>query len=202
MTAPTPLDRATLSRRVWLTGGILLVAWALAGLAMPILAGLPWLTRVLFAAAALVFALGWRGEGSVTARRPLGTIALILLGIWPWITDLLWVLFPQSVTYVPLSSFTPFSFLWVIELLLAIIVVTQIARAGVVPTPWSWAPLAALAAVVLTQVGMALFATTTFDQVALTAAMGIVSFVHAAAVAALGIIAIVLAVRAVDHAEA
>lgn len=194
MTEATTLDHRMRLRRVWVLGGILLLGYVLIGLALPMMAGTATVTRIAFAAATVLFAIGWRGVGSVTARRPLGTVALILLGVWPWVMDLLWLVFPatpSSLAAMPIVSVGT-----VVQLLVAIVAVTQIARAGVVPQPWSWTPTIALVMVVLAQVLMMAFASISHDQTALVAAMDVAALAQAVAVAGVGVVAIVLATRA------
>lgn len=194
MTEATTLDHRMRLRRVWVVGGILLLGYVLIGLALPMMAGTATVTRIAFAAASVLFAIGWRGVGSVTARRPLGTVALILLGVWPWVMDLLWVVFPATPSSLAAIPIVPVG--TVVQLLLAIIAVTQIARAGVVPQPWSWAPTITLTIVVLAQVLMMAFASISHDQTALVAAMDVAALAQAVAVAGVGVVAIVLATRA------
>ncbi|MBM7469130.1 hypothetical protein JOD62_001678 [Microbacterium keratanolyticum] len=194
MTEATTLDHRMRLCRVWVLGGILLLGYVLIGLALPMMAGTATVTRIAFAAATVLFAIGWRGVGSVTARRPLGTVALILLGVWPWVMDLLWLVFPATPSSLAAMPIVPVG--TVVQLLVAIVAVTQIARAGVVPQPWSWTPTIALVMVVLAQVLMMAFASISHDQTALVAAMDVAALAQAVAVAGVGVVAIVLATRA------
>ncbi len=74
------------ARSAWYTGGGLLILSAVLG-AVAILG--PWPNEVglvragVWAAAILVFALGWNRTGSVTARLPLGTGALVIAALMP-----------------------------------------------------------------------------------------------------------------------
>lgn len=74
------------AKTAWLTGGTLLIVAAVLGWAA--ILG-PWPNEVglvragVWAAAVLVFALGWRHSGSVTARLPLGTTALVVAALMP-----------------------------------------------------------------------------------------------------------------------
>lgn len=204
MTEATTLDQNTrLQRQVWLTGGILLVLWAVISvidIAIPMtVPGSEWVLRVIFAAATLVFALGWKSIGSVTARRPVGTAALILLGLWPFFTELVYA-------FVPIE---PDFFVWsnvleLVRLVVAVVAVVAIVSAGVVARPWAWAPAIGLAIYVLGQAGMSLvmlgFQESLVEQslpdvLLIFAVMHVVGVIHACAVAGIGIVAIVLAYR-------
>jgi hypothetical protein len=93
-------------------------------------------------ASIIVFAVGLRRSESVTARRPLGTVALLLLALWLLVGNA--VLFSAEVTpdqgvilgYI--DSFVLFT--------LALIGVIQIARATALPRPWNLAPSIVLGA--------------------------------------------------------
>ncbi|MET1052443.1 MAG: hypothetical protein ABWX65_07370, partial [Mycetocola sp.] len=138
-------------RHPWFIGGALLLTTVVLDLGLhpvggPIAGGV--LTVVIFAAALLVFALGIRGTGSVTARRPLGTVALILLAAWILVelvvTDVISSgmsgdAIPQSL--LVLGYVDPF-----LRFALTLIAVIQIGRTGIVPRPWNWAPAWALGA--------------------------------------------------------
>lgn len=137
----------------WLTGGGLLLGSVVVGAA----AGsgfVPWLgmvSSVLFSAALLVFAFGIRGAGSVTARRPLGTVALAGLAVWlllgAALTDVLASRMADGSASTPLQVFAYVDA--AVQFALAVIVVVQIYRAGVVPAPWNRVPGVCLAAVTL-----------------------------------------------------
>lgn len=200
-------------QRTWMLGGGLLAASALLGLALRsfLLPGLPFLSLsdVLFAAGAVVFAIGLGRAGSVTARRPLGTTAIIALAVWLLIASpLQQLMFPMEVTFDdPASRGGYFQLVNMIGitseavlLVLAIIAVVQIGRAGVVPKPWAWAPLWALVVVVVARTllsGMLPMPGLAEDQVALGAMFGLAGFLVAASVAFLGVLAMILAARPV-----
>lgn len=145
----------------WVWGGGLLALSA----ALPALSGsfaggfgpwpvLGWASRLAFAAAMVVFAFGIRRVGSVVARRPLGIVALLIVGVllplvevissmvfvWdpadrtgtPW-----WIGAAQAVNLGGLA-------LWGAAALVASV---QIVRARVVPDPWRWAPVWGLAVI-------------------------------------------------------
>jgi len=194
-------------RRTWVLGGALLVASALAQLAAQgRLIMLSSLVDPFFALGALVLTVGIGRAGSVTARRPLGTGAVIGLVV---------VMTSQSFVYAalapdpqrtlplrneasPLELFVPVT--QSLMLLLAITAVMQIGRIGVVPRPWNWAPLWALAAVVLARaLPIAPFWSPLLasgENVApLFQVFDVLSLLNPLAVVFLGIIAIVLGSR-------
>lgn len=189
-------------RRTWLIGGILLVAYALMTLVgwMGTVLSVGRLPSLLISAAFFLFAIGIGRGGSVTARRPLGTGALIALALWhagaPWLFDVI----PDAAYRDPdLSAVLQMATVTgvVIELVLAIIVVTQIGRIGVVPVPWRWAPLWVLIAVVVGQLPQtgALQGSMAFSQEALVTINALFAVINAAGVCFLGVLAIVLGTR-------
>lgn len=187
-------------------GGGLLVLSALLGLGMSnlqgIITGLPFdITQVLFWAGAVVFAIGLGRAGSVTARRTLGTGVIVGLAVWQTVlSPLMWAMTGSG----DASATGDFSRVAVIStssdvvvLGLAIIAVMQIGRAGVVPKPWNWTPLWVLAVCVAAQLlPMLLTVGGSFaDQTALIALFGFFSLLKGVAIAFLGVLAIVLALR-------
>ncbi|MEJ1087938.1 hypothetical protein WDU99_06365 [Microbacterium sp. Mu-80] len=189
-------------RRTWLIGGILLVAYAMMTLVgwMGTALSVGRLPSLLISAAFLIFAVGIGRGGSVTARRPLGTGALIALALWhagaPWLFDLI-----PDTAYDHPGYFAAVQMLTitgvVVELVLAIIAVTQIGRTGVVPPPWRWAPLWVLIAVIagqLPQTGAVLGSMVT-SQDALVTINALAALLNAAGVCFLGVLAIVLGTR-------
>jgi len=143
-------------RRTWVLGGALLVASATALLAAQgRLFVLSPLIDPLFALGALVLVVGIGRAGSVIARRPLGTGAVIGLVVVMMAQPFIYsVLAGSSQRELPLqNSVSPMELVYPVVqsvmLLLAITAVVQIGRIGVVPRPWNWAPLGALVAVVL-----------------------------------------------------
>jgi hypothetical protein len=195
------------TRRAWFTGGVLLLVTAVLVLATQtadVLQGAGNIIRmVTFAAALMVFAFGVRGVGSITGRRPLGTVTLTLLAVWVLLEPVLNGVFAAGMTkgVVP-SALMIFGFAtWFLKFGLALIAVMQIARAGVVPTPWNWAPAAVLAAVsvswiLLQIVGISIGASPEPSQFVIIAAGTVDGLVHLSGVVFLGVLAIVLADRA------
>lgn len=197
-------------RRTWMIGGGLLVASALLTLAMRgyILPMVPVVSvpDVLFAAGAVIFAIGIGRAGSVTARRPLGTAAIAGLAVWLLLSSpLLSLLLPVVQTDVDAAEMA--ELLWlssmlsitseVIALALALIGVMSIGRGGVVPRPWRWAPLWALLAVIVVRVLRSGFLSGDYGlgQETLVLLDGIGALIEAVAVGLLGVLAMILAAR-------
>ena len=200
--------RAAGSARTLMLGGVLLIVSAVAALAAPnaFAASLPfhtvlyWGSIAAFSTSVLVFAFGARRGGSIVARRPLGVAAAVVLALWPFAERVLtWAMpfgestaeFYQVWGYVSLT----------VKVAAAIVLVVQIARAGVVTGRVRWAPAWGLAAVVVPQVLAQVLAIamgidqsrTEVDGVILLFGLGqLASF---AAPVTLGILAIVLAQR-------
>ena len=131
----------------WALGGTLMLGSVVVGMVTSqsfntlgssgVLAG-----RLLLVASIIVFAVGLRRSESVTAWRPLGTVALLLLALWLFAGNT--VLFfremppDQGLIVGYIDSFVLFA--------LALIGVTQIARGQVIPRPWNLAPAIVLGA--------------------------------------------------------
>lgn len=141
------VDRKPLSS-VWVVGGSLLIAVGILnnvlGPAGLLLSMNGVIESVVFAAALLVYAIGIRGQGSITNRRPLGTIALIGFGAWGIINAVVIQLLATGSELDALRSFSLASTF--IGFAIAAIAVIQIARARVLPQPWNWIPTWVLAA--------------------------------------------------------
>ncbi|MFB7842911.1 hypothetical protein [Microbacterium sp. NPDC056052] len=204
---PASGSDAVQRRRTWVLGGALLAASAFAVLATQgRLFVLSSLIDPLFALGALVLAVGIGRAGSVTARRPLGTGAVIGLVVvimsQPFVYS---VLAPPPQRELPLrNSASPLELVFPVTqsvmLLLAITAVVQIGRTGVVPRPWNWAPLWALVAVILARaLPVAPFWSPLLasrENVApLFSVFDVLSLLNPLAVAFLGIVAIVLGSR-------
>ena len=191
-------------RRTWVLGGALLVASALVQLAAQgSLAPLYRAADVLFAAGALVLVIGIGRAGSVTARRPLGTGAVVALVVVLLVAPYLSSTLLTGIAPAPGTISGYQIFFWIqlaVSLMLAILAATQIGRAGVVPQPWNWAPLWALGAVTLAQlIPMAPFWAPLLgsgqDPSALLGLFSVFGLVRPLAIAFLGIVAIVLGTR-------
>lgn len=201
---PTPSSRAVSGRvkNTWMLGGILLILSGLLNSGRPEVPYLHIVSVLLFAAALVVFAIGLKSEASVTARKPLGTFALIGLAVFS-------VLHVFEGQLAGIAQIELLSLLTLISLAargaLALIAVVQIARVAVVPRPWNTLPgwtLVAIAAVnalqiVITQVFVLHGSAGGADaQNTLFAINSVVGLVTMAASLLLGVMAIVLATRA------
>lgn len=145
-------------RRTLLVGGVLLIASAVLAFATPSLLSMPgvlrtgvfWTATLAFSAALIVYGVGLGRTGSIVARRPLGVGAMVLLAVWPLV---------DSAVSLPLAQAvgpTEFSLAWgwasiAVRLGASIVIVVQIARAGVIRGRMRWAPLWALVAVAVPQ---------------------------------------------------
>lgn len=195
-------DTTRSRRRTWMTGGALFLVSALLGLGMVTVPGLPFsVSQMLFHAGAVVFAIGLGRAGSVTGRRPLGTGAIIALAVWSLIASpLAWMLVnagpPTDAGYLSTATMMGTAD-QVVGLVLAIIAAVRIGRTAIVPRPWSWAPLWALSAIVIAQLIPNLIAAagSISDQTLLGALFAVIGLISASAVAFLGVVALVLALR-------
>lgn len=145
-------DHLHMHQRTWVLGGLLLlVATLLEFTATPFGVTAPWsgvLSPLAFGAACMTFAIGGRRE-NVTARQPLGMIALVLLGAWTPVAAIVRLI--QTEAALPARQV-----FWlvdsVVSFALALVAVVSIGRARVVPEPWNWAPAWCVAAVVAVRV--------------------------------------------------
>lgn len=131
--------------RAWLIGGALLLATVVIGVAQPALSLIPLggsIRPALFSAALLVFAFGIGGSGSVTARRPLGTIALTALAAWLLLGSVLDIIIASEFSNDSLpAGLMAFGYVdSYVKFALALVAVVQIGRTGVVPAPFTWVP--------------------------------------------------------------
>lgn len=180
-------------RLTWTIGGVGLIGAGVAGMLQSATLGssltdvLATTVDILWAAAVLVFAIGSASHDSVTARRPLGTIALILLALWSPAMRVIG-LFQDPTNPTPI---VPWEVTILVPLALSLVAVVQIARAGVVPRRWRWMPTIALgaqvASVALGQLLMMDPATAT-QTVGLASALGMIGFL--AGTLGLGIVAL------------
>lgn len=180
-------------RLTWTIGGIGLIGAGVAGmlqtatLGSSLTDGLTAIVDVLWAAALLVFGVGSSPHDSVTARRPLGTIALILLALWSPAMRVVGLF--QDPTNP--TSIVPWEVTILVPLALSLVAVVQIARAGVVPRRWRWMPAIALgvqvASVALGQLLM-MDPATAMQTVGLASALGMIGFL--AGTLGLGIVAL------------
>jgi hypothetical protein len=196
-------------RITWILGGILLIVPALIDIVLQAAAGvrLGWISGLIFLLTVIVFTVGVGPIGSVTARRPLGTISALVFAVLLAAGALLPALFPPAApassgdeaqvvargAMLALSSLG----ITVVALVFGIIAAVQIGRAGVVPRPWCWAPLWVLLAGVLSSLlGMLLPMLLVTSGLLVPQIPNLVSaVVLGAAVIFLGVVAIMLAVR-------
>ncbi|GAA3937603.1 hypothetical protein [Microbacterium soli] len=203
-TATAARDR----QRTWMLGGALFAASALTGFAQlsQLIPGIRYLSLpdVLFAAGAVVFAVGLGRAGSVTARGRLGTTIITALAVWLVLTPALLVLLLSLTSpgasgmsipaAVAVSAMVGVS-IDVVALVLALIAVVEVGRAGVVPRPWRWAPLWALLVVIPMRVLRSGFVGYGLPPEALLGLLGVSAFIEFVVIAALGVLAVVLAAR-------
>lgn len=168
-------------RLTWTIGGVGLIGAGVAGMLQSATIGtsltdvLAATVDILWAAAVLVFAIGSSSHDSVTARRPLGTVALILLALWSPAMRVVG-LFQDPTNPTPI---VPWEVTILVPLALSLVAVVQIARAGVVPRRWRWMPAIALgvqvATVALSQLLM-MDPATAMQTVGLASALGTLGF--------------------------
>ncbi|MFC6357483.1 hypothetical protein [Luethyella okanaganae] len=181
------------TRRTWYLGGALLLgSVVVSASARPVeslLVGWSFVGTAMYSASLLVFAIGLRGAGSVTARRPLGTAAMTALAVWIAVSAIIGVFFSPDLTFGYGDALAQFIF--------ALVAVVQIGRAGVVPAPWAWAPAWALGAVsllwVLQQVGSGIVSPETLPPIVALAMLD--GIVRVGSAVGLGALALVLADR-------
>ena len=187
-------------RRTWVTGGVLLLLSAIFVVAArgP-LAGIHMVDEWLFAAACVVFAIGIGHAGSVTRRRIIGTVAIILLVLAPT-TQAYWYSFVPEDTGNPheiedISTLVAMTYYGVV-IVLAIIAVVEIARAKVVPSPWRWAPLWVLIwTPIVFGIGLMLFSSAALGTMPASIGAMLAGYGPTAGVAFLGVLGVVLGVR-------
>ena len=188
-------------------GGLLLASVVITVIAQPPL--FPYAEMVgpaFFSAALLVFAFGVRGEGSVTARRPVGTTALALLAVWHLLGSVLYGVIGDDFSNAP-TLFMAFAYAdSFVQFALALVAVMQIARLGAVPAPWNWVPAVIVAAVTVTWLLLQVLgggsATVDGPNLLTWLLMGMDGLARIGGTVLLGVIAIVLADRVNRRATA
>jgi hypothetical protein len=143
---------ASTSRRTWVWAGLLLVSGVVLRLlrtttamtlADPVVAAvIGWSGDAVFAASMLLFAFGWKRQGSVVAGRLPGIIALIVLAGWPFVALVPAAVYTSQARDLAVAVQYAVLAVWLIA---AVVAVVEIARAGVVPRPWSSMPAIGLA---------------------------------------------------------
>jgi hypothetical protein len=159
------------------------------------------LATAVMSAGLLVLALG---RGSVTARRPLGTIALSLLAVWLLVgaalQDLVQANLQLDALSAPLLLFAygdaP------VQFVLALVAAVTVARAGVVPAAWRWAPAWAVLAITASWLVYLLVGSITVYSPAWTSVLlGVDAVVRTGSVVVLGVLAILAAHRSSSRTD-
>jgi hypothetical protein len=183
--------------RAWIIGGALFLGSVVIGVGtqplVALIAGGTIVATLLFSAALVLFAIGIGGRGSVTARKPLGTIALCALAIWTPVVAIV----QQLMAVALITSGTLLAYSWatsLVQFVLALIAVVEIGRAGVVPRPWAWVPAAVLAVVTVLWL-LEQFPLLQNDPTVASVFMTFEGLVRIAAPILFGVVAIVLANR-------
>ncbi|MFT4210629.1 MAG: hypothetical protein QM626_02050 [Microbacterium sp.] len=147
-----------ITQRSWVVGGVLLLAAVLLAYTtesfQPVAAWVGLLSPLAFGAACIVFAWGFSDTESITARRPVGTGALILLGVWTPVAAVVMIVLGGSLEALQAFSITD----GVVSFALALVAVVMIGRARIVPRPWNWTPAWCLAAITTVRVIDSVFA--------------------------------------------
>jgi len=195
--ADAEAEAASARRRTWVIGGILLLLSVLVlVVARGPLAAIAPAKDWLFAAAGVIFAVGLGRAGSVTGRGIIGTASTILCVIAP-LTQAFWFgLVPDTLdpnAEEDLWTLVLMAYL-AVATVLALISVFCIGLAAVIPSPWHWAPAWV---VVWTPVAY-LAGLFVFSSQSPEASLGayLASYGPAAGTAFLGILSIVLGLRA------
>jgi len=197
MMSETRVEADTAKARVWIVGGSLLLAAVVIGAGVATVwtdAGV--VRELLVAAALLLFAFGFRGAGSITACRPVPTIALTVLAISLLVSPLLnAILFSLGAALDVIAAATQITL--VVQFACALIAVMAIGRLAVVPSPFNWAPALALAGITLSGVAQAVaaIAITQNAQEVFVVLIGVDVIIRVGTLVALGVIAIVLGDR-------
>ncbi|MCK2036755.1 hypothetical protein KZC51_11480 [Microbacterium sp. SSW1-49] len=194
-------QRHFLERRLtWVAGGVLMLLSVAAGFAARgTWGGLSPVKDWLFAAAGILLVVGVGRAGSITSRRLLGSVSTILLVVAPLTQGYWFSLIPADTGDLNAEEDA-----WVLVaaayfgvlLVLAIVSVIAIVRAGVIPSPWRWAPVWVMIWIPMTNaIGLALFSAAPLGTP--VASFGATLSLSGAAmgVAFLGTLAIALGIR-------
>lgn len=136
-----------IEQKTWTVGGIGLVVsgmFAVLRATMFNTIGSEWLgvlSGVAFAIAVTVFAIGGSTSASVVSRKPLGVVAMLVVGFSPLLRDIVrWIAEPAD-SYA-IRGMALYSIVLLVLIAGAgLIAAMQIARAKVVAHPWRWAPM-------------------------------------------------------------
>lgn len=195
-------------RKTWTAGGIGLIACGVIGVLQSSAPGLTGsgaisvVNDVIYAASALLFAIGFSRAASVVARKPLGVSAMVIVALWPLANSLLARLLASGVPVQTAGSGAAWTVYGYLSLLIpaaaGLLAAVQISRAGVVPSPWRHAPLWVLGAYAVTwAIPRIIFVTVRSGEIQAFADMFLMlgSLASLAGTLGLGILAIVLAAR-------
>lgn len=150
----SPVDATTRARRrTWIPGGILFVLASVVPFSGRIGVDWGWSARNwLFFAGVIVFVIGIGRAGSVTARRPISSIAATLLApafiVQPYLYDQL----PTGTgnLYVEEDAWMALTIaIYAVIFALALIATIGVARAATLPPPWNWVPLWTLVGMII-----------------------------------------------------
>lgn len=179
----------------WVLGGVLLLVATLLQFSTAsfsvVMPGIATVSVLVFGVACIVFAVGARRDASVTARQPVGTLALILLGAWTPVAAIVH-LTQAAATLQTLQVFSTIDA--VVSFALSLVAVVSIGRARTLPAPWNWAPAACLAAVTAVRViDAALVAVPPVDAPTVAPIIALVAaLIGAGSALGLGVVAVVL----------
>lgn len=202
MTAAAPPPFAAAARTAWTIGGGLLILSGLLAAIDEIAQSAPAVlgASALWAAALIIFAVGFRGSGRVTGRGPLGTVVFVLYAAWSILSGIQLAFFPffgqHSDSAATVSLVTTLDYVVDgITLVLAILAALVVARSGAVTPRWNWAPLQVLTVFVFVELVEFVFLAAVHSYAIFTAVRPIDAIVIFAARAFLGVVAIALSNR-------
>ena len=191
-------------RRSWVIGGTALIVCGVLSMLSSSFLGTPAVRAiaiagdVAWAVGVLSFAIGLAREQSLVARKPLGTVALVIVALWPVTSSAIGAVLESQRTTDP-AVWSVLGYVGIVVPIAAGLIATvQIGRIGVAPHPWRWAPLWVLAGQAALWVMMQVaYLVVPGDEVQLLAgplaALGTLTVL--AATLGLGILALVLAAR-------
>ena len=165
-------------RRSWVIGGTALIVCGVLSMLSSSFLGTPAVRAiaiagdVAWAIGVLTFAIGLTREQSLVARKPLGTVALTIVALWPVTSSAIGATLESQRTTDP-AVWSVLGYVGIVVPIAAGLIATvQIGRIGVAPHPWRWAPLWVLAG--------PLAALGTLSVLAATLGLGILALVLAA----------------------
>ena len=196
-----PVDAARDDRLAWVVGGSLFLAYGALRLALGAMTGAAVLGSgavfgALWAAGFLVFAFGIRRSGSVVDRRPVGVTAMVVAGVLPLLSNVVWWVLPvqgiDSAVLIMVSQG-----LAVLMLAALFVATLSIGRSSSVPRRVRWVPMLVFAIVSALQVLAQLVpVSTSFPQEAMIFVYFGSALLTPLGMLLLGILAVVFAPRA------